>query len=43
MKNQIAVGQTITANHMKPKKIEGYIIAKGKLIHMGKKSHVSEC
>ena len=38
--DQIAVGQTITANHMKPKKIEGYIIAKGKLIHMGKKSHV---
>ncbi len=39
-KDQVAVGQTITANHMKPKKIEGYIIAKGKLIHMGKTSHV---
>ncbi|MBU3161775.1 PaaI family thioesterase [Clostridium frigoris] len=39
-KDQVAVGQTITANHMKAKKIEGYIIAKGKLIHMGKTSHV---
>jgi uncharacterized domain 1 len=38
--DQIAVGQNITANHLKPKKIEGYIIAKGKLIHMGKTSHV---
>lgn len=39
-KDQVAVGQTITANHMKAKKIGGYIIAKGKLIHMGKTSHV---
>ena len=39
-KDQIAVGQTITANHLKGKKIEGYIIAKGKLIHKGKTSHV---
>ena len=39
-KDQVAVGQTITANHMKAKGIEGYIIAKGKLIHMGKTSHV---
>ncbi|MBU3155907.1 PaaI family thioesterase [Clostridium estertheticum] len=39
-KDQVAVGQTITANHMKAKKIEGYIIAKGKLIHVGKTSHV---
>ena len=39
-KDQVAVGQSITANHMKPKKIEGYIIAKGKLIHRGKTSHV---
>lgn len=38
--DQVAVGQTITANHMKPKKIEGYIIAKGKLLHRGKTSHV---
>ncbi|MGV8980621.1 PaaI family thioesterase [Clostridium sp.] len=38
--DQIVVGQTITANHMRPKKIEGYIMAKGKLIHRGKTSHV---
>ncbi|TEB17363.1 Esterase YdiI [Pelotomaculum sp. FP] len=39
-KDQAAIGQTITANHMKSKKIEGYIIAKGKLMHKGKTSHV---
>ena len=39
-KGQVTVGQTITANHMKPKKIEGYILAKGKLMHKGKTSHV---
>ena len=38
--DKVVVGQSITANHMKPKKIEGYIIAKGKLLHEGKKSHV---
>lgn len=38
--DQVAVGQTITANHMKPKKIEGCIIAKGKIMHKGKTSHV---
>ncbi|MFT8313054.1 MAG: PaaI family thioesterase [Clostridium sp.] len=39
-KDEMAVGQNVTANHMKPKKIEGYIIAKGKLMHKGKTSHV---
>lgn len=39
-KDQLAVGQTITTNHMKSKKIEDYILAKGKLMHMGKTSHV---
>lgn len=39
-KEQTAVGQSITANHMKSKKIEGYIIAKGKLMHKGSTSHV---
>jgi 1,4-dihydroxy-2-naphthoyl-CoA hydrolase len=37
---KINKGQSITANHMRPKKIEGYIIAKGKLMHKGNKSHV---
>jgi uncharacterized protein (TIGR00369 family) len=39
-KSKVAVGQSITANHMKAKKIEGYVLAKGKLMHMGKTSHV---
>jgi len=39
-KNQAAMGQTIVANHMKPKKTEGYIMAKGKLMHKGRTSHV---
>ncbi|MFA6988939.1 MAG: PaaI family thioesterase [Candidatus Gastranaerophilaceae bacterium] len=38
--DKIALGQTITANHMKPKKNEGYMFAKGKLMHKGKASHV---
>ncbi|HSQ87741.1 PaaI family thioesterase [Romboutsia sp.] len=38
--DQVAVGQTITTNHLKAKKIEGYIIAKGKLMHKGATSHV---
>ncbi|KUO59877.1 MAG: 1,4-dihydroxy-2-naphthoyl-CoA hydrolase [Gracilibacter sp. BRH_c7a] len=39
-KDQVAMGQTIVANHMKSKKIEGYIMAQGKLMHKGKTSHV---
>lgn len=38
--HQVSLGQNITANHMKAKKIEGYIIAKGKLMHKGTTSHV---
>ncbi len=38
--DELAVGQSVTANHTKPKKIEGYIIAKGKLMHKGRQSHV---
>lgn len=37
---KVAVGQSITANHVKPKKIAGYILAKGKLLHQGTTSHV---
>lgn len=39
-KKSIAFGQTINANHMKPKKIGGYIVARGKLLHKGRTSHV---
>ncbi|MCM1991773.1 PaaI family thioesterase [Oceanirhabdus seepicola] len=38
--DELAVGQSVTANHMKPKKIEGNIIARGKLMHKGRMSHV---
>lgn len=38
--NKVAVGQSITANHIKPKKIAGYILAKGKLLHRGTTTHV---
>ncbi len=35
-----AVGQTITGNHLKKKKAEGYLCAAGELLHKGKRSHV---
>ncbi len=38
--DQAAVGQTITANHLQPKTITGYIMAKGKLLQQGRNSHV---
>jgi uncharacterized protein (TIGR00369 family) len=38
--NQHAVGKNITANHFKTKKAEGYVLAKGKLMHKGKRTHV---
>ncbi|MGO5065969.1 MULTISPECIES: PaaI family thioesterase [unclassified Clostridium] len=36
----LAVGQTITANHVKPKEINGYLKACAKLIHKGKNTHL---
>lgn len=36
----ISVGQTITASHVRPKPCRGYVIAKGRLIRAGKRSHV---
>ena len=33
------VGQTVTAHHISPRKPEGYVIAKGVLLHGGKRSH----
>ncbi len=39
-KDHKAIGQSITANHLKAKKLEGYIIAKGVLMHQGRTSHV---
>ena len=38
--DQFAVGQSVTANHMRPMKAEGNLIAKGQLLLQGKTSHV---
>lgn len=38
--NKVAVGSNIVAYHFRPKKIEGYILAKGILTHKGRTSHV---
>ena len=36
----IAVGQAVTANHVSPKSINGYLKAYGELLHKGKKTHL---
>ena len=38
--DQFAVGQSVTANHMRPMKAEGDLIAEGHLLLQGKTSHV---
>ena len=38
--NQFAVGQSVTASHLRPMKAEGDLIAKGQLLLQGKTSHV---
>ena len=40
IKQRVAVGQSITANHVKPKRCEGYVVARGQLLHQGKRNHV---
>ncbi len=39
-KSKVPAGQTLVAYHFKPKKIEGYLLARGILLHQGKRSHV---
>ncbi|WP_127008855.1 PaaI family thioesterase [Veillonella sp. CHU110] len=39
-KQRIAVGQSIAANHVKPKRCEGYVVARGQLLHKGGRNHV---
>lgn len=36
----LAVGQSITANHISSKSINGYLMAYGELLHKGKKTHL---
>lgn len=37
---KVAVGQSIMANHVKPKRCEGYVEARGQLLHKGSRNHV---
>jgi len=39
-KEKVAVGQSITANHVRPKRCNGYVVARGQLLHKGGRSHV---
>tara|TARA_R110002072_G_scaffold288917_1_gene455328 strand:+ start:5077 stop:5529 length:453 start_codon:yes stop_codon:yes gene_type:complete len=40
--NKIAVGQSITANHLRPGLKETCVTGKAKIVHLGTKSHVWE-
>lgn len=40
IKQRIAVGQSITANHVRPKRCDGYVVARGQLLHKGGRNHV---
>lgn len=37
-----AVGQTVSGNHLRPKKAEGTLEIRGELLHQGRTSHVWE-
>lgn len=39
-KQKVAVGQSITANHVRPKRCNGYVVARGQLLHKGGRNHV---
>lgn len=39
-KQTVAVGQSITANHVRAKRCNGYVIARGQLLHKGGRNHV---
>ena len=39
-KQRVAVGQSATANHVRPKRCEGYVVARGQLLHKGGRNHV---
>ena len=40
IKQKVAVGQSVTANHVKSKRCEGYVVARGQLLHKGGRNHV---
>ncbi len=37
---RVAVGQSVTANHVRPKRCDGHVIARGQLLHKGGRNHV---
>lgn len=37
---KVAVGQSVTANHVKAKRCGGYVVARGQLLHQGRRNHV---
>ena len=39
-KQKVAVGQSITANHVRPKRCNGYVVARGQILHKGGRNHV---
>ena len=40
IKQRVSVGQSVTANHVRPKRCDGYVIARGQLLHKGGRNHV---
>ena len=40
IKQRVAVGQSVTANHVKSKRCDGYVVARGQLLHKGGRNHV---
>ena len=40
IRQKVAVGQSVTANHVRPKRCEGYVVARGQLLHKGGRNHV---
>ena len=37
---RVAVGQSVTANHVRSKRCNGYVVARGQLLHQGGRNHV---
>ena len=40
IRQKVAVGQSVTANHVRPKRCEGCVVVRGQLLHKGGRNHV---
>ena len=40
IRQRVAVGQSIMAHHVRPKRCDGYVVARGQLLHKGGRNHV---